>query len=335
MEKAMYPSKYIRITQKDHQGSHSACWAVDEAGKDGGIGNIIAPFTGIVKKIYAYSNEVWLQSKNKVKYADGTEDYMTILFCHDNSVTSLYVGKEIKAGTIFYQEGTKGNAQGNHLHFECGKGKFSGTGWYQDKSGAWSIINGKKVTECLWIDDTYTIKDTAGYKFRNTKEVEKKYVGTPVKRNEDVEQVEVFETTTILNARKTPNGEVLGYMNSGIYNLLERKLEGNYEWFKVEKDVWFAYSKDWCEFLPKKEEPIEPPKPIEPEPTIEELQKRIDELEYQVSQLNAVQEVLEKENADLKKKLEDQPMLVFTAPKLDYYAIKLEAKDELYIKRAI
>lgn len=331
MEKAMYPSKIIRITQKHGVGTHKRNYAVDEAGKDGGIGNIRAPFTGIIKRIYTNdANEVWLQSKNKVEYADGTKDYMTIMFAHDNSVTSLYVGKEIKQGEIFYQEGTKGQATGNHVHFECGRGKFSGTGWHND-NGSWDINNGKRVDECLWIDDTYTIKDTAGYKFRNTKEVEKKYVGTPVKRNEDVDQVEVFETTTILNARKTPNGDVLGYMNSGIYNLLERKLDGDYEWFEVEKDVWFAYSKDWCEVLPKKEEPIEPPKPIEPEPTIEELQKRIDELEYQVSQLNQVQDVLEKENEELKKKLEDQPILIFTSPKTDYYAIELLEGRRLYI----
>lgn len=332
MEKAMYPSKIIRITQKHGVGTHKRNYAVDEAGADGGIGNIIAPFTGVIKKVYTQdANEVWLESKNKVKYADGTEDYMTILFCHDNSVTSLWVGKEIKQGEVFYQEGTKGQASGNHVHFECGKGKFTGTGWHND-NGSWDINNGKRVDECLWIDDTYTIKDTAGYKFRNTKEVEKKYVGKPVTRNEDVDQVEVFGTTTILNARKTPNGEVLGYINSGIYNLLERKADGDYEWFKVEKDVWFAYSKDWCKVLPKKEEPIEPPKIVEPQPTTDEIQKRIGELEYQVSQLNAVQDILEKENAELKKQLAEQPKLIFTSPKTDYYAIELKEGQKLFLQ---
>lgn len=332
MEKPMYPIKHIRITQKHGEGTHKSCFAVDEAGIDGGISDVHAPFTGVIKKIYtADANEVWLESINKVEFPDGTKDYMTIMFCHDNSVTSLYVGKVINQGDIFYQEGTKGNATGNHLHFECAKGKFTGSGWYQDASGYWSIINGKLATDCLWIDDSYTIHDTRGYSF---KKVQQK-IGKPVARNEYVDQVNVFDTTTILRARKAPNGEVLGYMNSGIYNLLERKVEGDYEWLKVEENVWFANSGDWCEVLPRKEQPTEPPVVEEDKIKIEELEKRIDELEYQVSQLNAVQEVLEKENDKLKEQLEDQPTLIFTSPNTDYYAIRLESKDELYIKRAI
>lgn len=332
MEKAMYPMKDIRITQKHGEGTHKSCFAVDDAGIDGGISNVYAPFTGVIKKIYtADANEVWLESINKVEYPDGTKDYMTIMFAHDNSVTSLYVGKVINQNEVFYQEGTKGNATGNHLHFECAKGKFTKSGWYQDASGYWSIINGKLATDCLWIDDTYNIINTRGYSF---KKVQTK-VGKPVARNEYVDQVNVFDTTTILRARKAPNGEVLGYMNSGIYNLLERKAEGDYEWLKVEENVWFANSGDWCEVLPRKEQPVEPPVVDEDKIKIEELEKRIEELEFQLSQANAVQDVIEKENNKLKEQLEDQPTLIFTSPRIDYYAIRLETDDKLYMKRAI
>ena len=341
MEKAMYPCKIMRITQGYGAGtySHSRNFAIDEGGIDGGISNFIAPFTGVIKKIYtADANEVWLESVEPVLYADGTKDYMTIMFAHDNSVADLWVGKVINQGDIFYQEGTKGQATGNHVHFECGKGKFTGSGWYNN-GGGWDIINGKAPTECLWIDDSYQILNNMGYNFRNTKELEPKRLGTPVERNENVDQVRVFDTTTSLRARNNPNGDVLGYMNSGIYNLLERKADGDYEWFKVEENLWFAYNADWCEYLPKKEivvDPIPEPTPIEPEvqePTVEELQKRIDELEYQVSQLNAVQDVLEKENEELKKTLEDQPPLIFTSPKTDLYAIELLEGRKLYIDR--
>lgn len=176
-----------------------------------------------------------------------------------------------------------------------------------------------------------------------------KKCGKPVARNEYVDQVKIFDNITSLRARKAPNGEVLGYMNSGIYNLLERKADGDYEWLKVEENVWFANSGDWCEVLPKKEQPTEPPVIDEDKIKIEELEKelnskneeikllntRIEELEYQVSQLNAVQEVIEKENDKLKEQLENQPTLIFTSPNTDYYAIRLETEDELYIKRAI
>lgn len=176
--------------------------------------------------------------------------------------------------------------------------------------------------------------------------------GKPVKRNEKVDQVKIFDNVTSLRARKAPNGEVLGYMNSGIYNLLERKAEGDYEWLKVEENVWFANSGDWCEVLPKKEQPTEPPtepKVDEDKIKIDELEKelnskkeetkllntRIEELEFQLSQAKAVQDVIEKENDKLKEQLEDQPTLIFTSPNADYYAIRLETEDELYMKRAI
>ena len=111
------------------------------------------------------------------------------------------------------------------------------------------------------------------------------------------------------------------------------------------EDVWFMdntnvisgngkwkYLKD----VPVEEPiPLPEPTPFEPEvqePTTEELQKRIDELEYQNSQLNAVQDVLEEENKKLKEQLANQPTLIFTTPKTDYYAIKLEENQELYLK---
>lgn len=176
MEKPIFPSKYLRITQGYQEGTHKDSYAIDNADKDSGISNIYAPFTGIIKKIYQNdANEVWLESIDKVEYADGTVDYMTILFAHANNVDNLFVGKKINQNDIFYQEGTKGNVTGNHCHIECGRGKFTGTGWHKNNSGYWSINNAKKPEECLWIDDTITILDNHKYLFKkiSTNNVEK------------------------------------------------------------------------------------------------------------------------------------------------------------------
>lgn len=85
-----------------------------------------------------------------------------------------------------------------------------------------------------------------------------------------------------------------------------------------------------------KDVPVDEPKPIEPEPIepdiTEELQKRIDELEYQNSQLNAVQEVLEKENAELKEQLANQPSLLFTCEGDCTIQYKMLKGEELYTK---
>ena len=97
MEKPLFPSEYMRITQGYDEGTHKSSFAIDNAGKDSGISDIYAPYTGIIKKIYQNdANEVWLESSDKVEYPDGTVDYMTMLFAHANSVDNLFVGKLIK-----------------------------------------------------------------------------------------------------------------------------------------------------------------------------------------------------------------------------------------------
>ena len=173
MEKPLFPSKYMRITQGYREGTHEDSYAIDNAGKDTGISDIYAPFTGIIKKVYTNdANEVWLESIDKVEYPDGTIDYMTVLFAHDNDVSDLFVGKRIGRGEVFYQEGVKGNATGNHCHIECSKGKFTGTGWHKNNVGYWSINNAKKPEECLWIDDSIMVLDNHNYGFKKIQEKE-------------------------------------------------------------------------------------------------------------------------------------------------------------------
>lgn len=242
MEKAMYPSPYIRITQTHGVGSHVDSFAIDEAGSDGGIDFINAPYTAIVKKVYPQdANEVWLESVEPVLFADGTIDYMTIMVAHDNNVSNLKEGQIIKQGERFYEEGTKGQATGNHIHLEVAKGKFTGTGWHKNNAGYWSINNGKKVDECLFIDDSYKILDTAGYNFKNVK-----------------------------------------------------SLESN--------------SKE------------------------KELQNRITELEFQLSNNKMVQEDLEKEIVLLKQQLANQPRKIFTSKQDKYYKIYLYKDEELFVR---
>lgn len=116
-----------------------------------------APFTGIVKRIYTNNNTVWLESLEKVEYADGTVDYMTIMTMHDNDVSNLKVGQTIKQGEIYYEPGIKGKATGSHIHVAVGKGKFTGNGWYQgqyqiqSKCYAWPIYNQYDITKALYL----------------------------------------------------------------------------------------------------------------------------------------------------------------------------------------
>lgn len=174
MDRALFPMKYMRITQGYGTGSHRDSYAIDNGGKDTGKDDVFAPFDCVVKKIYtADANEVWIESLQPVQYADGTEDYMTILFAHCDDVSHLRVGQVLRQGQNFYKEGTKGQATGNHVHMECGKGEFSGTGWFKNAAGYWGILNAKKPQECLWVGTDVTVQGNGGYSWKST-EVTKK-----------------------------------------------------------------------------------------------------------------------------------------------------------------
>jgi hypothetical protein len=208
MEKPIFPSEYMRITQGYNEGTHKDSYAIDNAGKDSGISDIYAPFTGTIKKIYSTdANEVWLESTDKVEYPDGTQDYMTILFAHANDVSNLFVGKKIVQKENFYKEGTKGNVTGNHCHIECAKGKFTDSGWHKNASGYWSINNGKAPQECLWIDDTIKILDKHNYEFKkiSTNSVDKSIVEeTPtVEKNTTTEDTKQSNAKLEFTATKT------------------------------------------------------------------------------------------------------------------------------------
>lgn len=161
-------------------------------------------------------------------------------------------------------------------------------------------------------------------------------------------------------------GELLGHMGkkgnaTGVHCHIEFSQSDDTAWYKNQygnymfnyefdpEDVWFMdntnvisgngkwkYLKDVPVYEPTPTPtptpvPLPEPTPIEPDIT-EELQKRIDELEYQVSQLNQIQEMLEKENAELKEQLANQPRKIFTCLKDGDYQIHLYEKEELFIK---
>lgn len=169
MEKAVFMMDYLNITQKaNNEFSHKGDKAIDIAGKDTGIDNFKAPFTGVIKKIYADDSAVWLESKDKVRYADGTIDYMTVLTLHDNDISNLKVGNVINQGEIYYQEGTRGYTTGNHIHLAVGKGKFAGSGWYQNEYGIWVINNQYDVHKALFLLDTVKIINDGDYSWIKT-----------------------------------------------------------------------------------------------------------------------------------------------------------------------
>ncbi|MBE6597890.1 MAG: hypothetical protein E7638_00445 [Ruminococcaceae bacterium] len=93
-------------------------------------GKAFAPFHATVVAVDPTEiacNAVWIESISPVRYADGTYDYMTVCFMHDNDISDLYVGKGLKQGDWFYDSGTAGISSGAHIHVAVYKGKYSNT----------------------------------------------------------------------------------------------------------------------------------------------------------------------------------------------------------------
>ena len=122
-EAAWFPAYTMNLSQLAYEGySHGEQNAIDILPN----GNVFAPFSGKI----VYTDKNWgyvvLQSKDKVNWADGSVDYMTVGFMHDEDIGDLYVGKELTQGEEFYQAGGMGNgnpnAYGDHVHITVHRG---------------------------------------------------------------------------------------------------------------------------------------------------------------------------------------------------------------------
>ena len=295
MEKAVYPLKYMNITQGVNGSySHMGTNAID-IGNRGYKEDLYAPFNGIIKKVYkASGNFVWLQSKDKVKWADGTIDYMTVMTGHDDNVESLYVGKEIKAGEVYYTQGNAGNSTGIHVHIEVGKGKYTGSGWYQNSQGRWMINNSVRPETAFFVKPDTVIVNDAGYNWINI-------IKNPTIKNDLVDQIEIKVNN--LRCRKTPNGEILGFIEKGFYDIIGNEKNGDYTWYKIAESNWVAYDKSWSNLHIVKNK--------------EDIVKDIETSDNKVNNDNFI-------DAELTK--------IFTCKKEDTYYIKLNKGDTLYIK---
>lgn len=169
---AILSMKYINISQSiGGQQGHKGTYAIDLVGINGTLESLYAPFDGTIKKIYSINNQqnfVWIESDNKIKYADGSYDYVTVMTGHDNNISELYVGKKIKQGDIYFQEGNSGKSTGNHIHLEVGKGKATEKGWVKNKYGRWEVENHVRPDQVFYITNKSTIINTMNLCFKKT-----------------------------------------------------------------------------------------------------------------------------------------------------------------------
>jgi murein DD-endopeptidase MepM/ murein hydrolase activator NlpD len=160
--------------------------------------------------------------------------------------TYISKGDKVNSDTKIGMTGNTGLSAGIHLHFNWFKYSDYGKNFY-----------------------SRAYEDYDKYVFPS--EIER--YGTPVEPNLNADQVEVL--TQILNVRETPNGKLLGYINEGLYNILNKQDKDGYTWYEVEEGKWIAYSKEWATFYHKQEIILEPPveeeQPSENNPVDEQI----------------------------------------------------------------
>lgn len=257
-----YLLKNMRITCRYDEYSHKGHnvevvdglvdYPIDDAGLDSGIEAIYCPCNEM--KISAIrgindsnvTNTIWLVSTEPVITPTFTDYvYITLTHSNDNDINDLYVGKVFKRGEIICYEGTDG-ATANHIHITCGRG--TSTSWKLNSNNKWVIYgNSLKPEEVFYLDKNFTnVIETRNINWielpKNTN-----YIGTPVNRKSNQEQVEIIVSN--LNARKEPNldSEKLGYVNPGIYNVIDTYNDEKYIWKKIET-FWIATTDTWVNY---------------------------------------------------------------------------------------
>ena len=209
----IYPMKVMKISQgytgnyshAPHSDGSPKDYPWDEAGADSGREYCYCPCDKMkVTKVYgvgaAGTNTIWLESTTKVDFADGTNDYVTILITHpnDDDLKNIKKGQTFTRGQQICREGTDGRATGNHFHFAVGKGKMTGSGWTYNTKRAWvlSTTNGPcKPEAAFFIDKNFTqVLSNKGLKFKEVP------AAAPSKKGYEPGNYRV--TADLLNVRK-------------------------------------------------------------------------------------------------------------------------------------
>lgn len=187
-----YPCKVMRITQNykgktshyPHTMGSPKDYPIDEGGKDTGKDPLYCPCDEmIVRRIFGVgsggTNTIWLESTDRVFFADGTTDFFTMLITHpnDSDLEGIKVGDTFKRGQAITREGADG-ATANHLHISGGKGKYRGSGWEKNSKGKWvltTMCGTFKPEDLFYIDLDFTkVLSKGGINFKTLPE-EKEY----------------------------------------------------------------------------------------------------------------------------------------------------------------
>lgn len=210
-EYAIYPFRYMNISQRHDQGNHTTHWKNsktcsdkpwDEACKDSGRSYFEPQNDFVVEEVKglnttSVTNSVRLKSVNKLYIPYKKDpDYLCLTLTHMNedNLKQVKKGQILKKGTKILMEGTDGLSTGNHFHITANIGKYHGL--LENSNGKWCWVYDKSLlpNEAFYLDKDYTtIKNKNKYSFA---EVPKEVVKEEQKKEEVIEQTETPQIST-------------------------------------------------------------------------------------------------------------------------------------------
>ena len=249
-----YGMKVINITQLPGGSYSHPNGAMDLCGADNGIDFWYAQ--GIWKCIAGpWGNGTYFftavddAGKNiQVHCADGKDRIVTIALTHSSEIyVDTMVGKIYKNGQAMYEEGRKGFATGNHIHYEVAEG-IQTTKHYDKNKGVYTMYNELNPLKVTFVNKSFsTIKYSHGQilpvvntitYYSPKDEEEEETTGDdemlylmPKKVGANIRRALTFE-----NGKNT--SEIVGFIPVGkkakITHFTERFEKDGYEWCQVE-----------------------------------------------------------------------------------------------------
>ena len=307
IELFLCPFENLYITCGPNESKfHKGVMAWDVSGTQ--AQSYFAPATSKCLKLYPESGQSMWQTIGNVRCTNGYVGIVTYMIVHDNDISDIYVGKIVNQGERLGEFGDKGNADGQHCHIEFSQG--SDTSWFKNQYGNYMFNNEKDPEEVCFMDNTNILNGSGNWRYTDSL-----FIGNPVERSLGVDQVEVFTDKFYPTGRKEPMGYISGFVKGGFYNILETKEQNNLTWVKVADELWFDLGSDWAKVLPKGDV-------TEDQVVIKELENSIKLLKERILELTEERDTL----------LNNQPKLIYTAPKDITVRIKLKENEKLFIK---
>lgn len=160
LEVMLFPLPYLNISQDEGGGySHQDSKNIDFIGW-GSSGRILkCPYYAPCSlKCVAIPDpnanaRVW-ESTGQVHLANGTINYVTIMFAHDDSPPPL--GATRSQGDLIGHTGTTGNVTGDHVHMNTAIGKYAGMEQVGSKKVT-QLKNSISIYNACYVNDTVIV----------------------------------------------------------------------------------------------------------------------------------------------------------------------------------